>query len=124
MKRTLFAITLLLLIIGVGIWEQFIIDGVFKDFKASLVNIESNVDDTAYAIDETEKLIAWWDEKRETFEALTNHDEIKDIRIKLAELNAYLKVGDAKMAHVQAQSLIATCENVPHLLALHYEHVL
>lgn len=124
MKRTVFALILLLSIIGFGIWEQIIIDDVFKEFKASLTTIENNIDDAQFALDETEKLIAWWEGKRETFEALTNHDEIKDIRIKLAELEAYIKVGDKDMARVQALSLIATCENVPHLLALHYEHVL
>ena len=124
MKRTVFALILLLSIIGFGIWEQVIIDDVFKEFKASLTTIENNIDDTQFALDETEKLIVWWDNKRETFEALTNHDEIKEIKIKLAELKAYFVVGDKDMARVQTLSLIATCENVPHLLALHYEHVL
>ncbi len=124
MKRTVFAIIFLVMIIGFGIWEQVFIDDVFKEFKASLTAIETNIDDTSFALDETEKLIKWWEVKRETFEAVANHDEIKDIKIKLAEIKAYLTVGDKNMARVYTLSLIATCENVPHLLALHYEHIL
>jgi len=124
MKKVIVALVVLAVILAAGIWEQFIIDDVFKEFVEQLTVIENNIENIDYALEKTGETVDWWEDRRGVFESLTNHDEIKEIRIRLGELEGYLLSEDSDMARVQAHTLIAFCENVPHLLALHYEHVL
>jgi len=124
MKRLLLAAGVLLLIIAVGIFEQIYIVRLYKQTKAEAEAVKQQIEcEVSSALPFAEKLREDWLKKRSFLEAVTPHNETKEMVLRMAELIGYIKAEDDKSATATVAIVIEMCDNTPHILAFHWEHI-
>lgn len=124
--RTVIAIILLILIVGVGIFEQVFIDKVMTQLKekSEIIKSEISQDDKERALQLTEETIEWWEIKSQILETMVPHNSLKDIPIQLSTLKGQLETEDMEQALVCCYVIYGICESAPHYLGFHIEHIL
>ncbi len=124
MKRTIFAIAIVLLIVAVGVFEQVYIKRLYSDTEAQAEKAKAAVEaDVKSALPAVESLKRTWLEKRSFLEAVTPHNETKEMVLRIAELVGYVEAEDDKSALATAEIILEMCQNTPHILGFHWEHI-
>ena len=124
MKRLLLAIAVFVLIIAVGVLEQIYISKLYRETKAQAEAIEELVkEEVESALPAALELREDWLKKRSFLEAVTPHNETKEMILRIAELIGYIEAKDDKSATATAAIIVEMCENTPHILGFHWEHV-
>ncbi len=124
MRRMIFAIVIVLLIIGLGAFEQVYISRLYNDTEAQAQEVKAAVqEDVESALPVAEKLKENWLEKRSFLEAVTPHNETKEMVLRIAELIGYVEAKDDKSALATAEIILEMCQNTPHILGFHWEHI-
>ena len=124
MKRLLLAITVLLVIVGVGIFEQIYIVKLYGETKRAAEEVKAAIEtDVGSALPYAEKLKENWLKNRSFLEAVTPHNETKEMVLRIAELIGYVEAKDDKSATATVAIILEMCDNTPHILAFHWEHV-
>ena len=124
MKRMLFAIVIVLLILAVGILEQIYIVKLYRATKAEAEEVKAEVEaNVESALPAAEELKKHWIKKRSFLEAVTPHNETKEMVLRMAELIGYVEAKDDKSAIATAAIIIEMCDNTPHILGFHWEHI-
>ena len=124
MKRLLFAVTVMLLIIALGIFEQVYITRLYDDTKARAQVVSERItEDVSSALPDAMALKEYWLKKRSFLEAVTPHNESKEMVLRMAELIGYIQAKDDKSATATAAIILEMCENTPHILGFHWEHL-
>ena len=124
MRRMIFAIVIVLLIIGLGVFEQVYINRLYNDTEAQAQEVKAAVqEDVESALPVAEKLKENWLEKRSFLEAVTPHNETKEMVLRIAELIGYVEAKDDKSALATAEIILEMCQNTPHILGFHWEHI-
>ena len=124
MRRLIFAIVIVLLIIGLGVFEQVYISRLYEDTEAQAEQVKAAVqEDVESALPVAEKLKENWLEKRSFLEAVTPHNETKEMVLRIAELIGYVEAKDDKSALATAEIILEMCQNTPHILGFHWEHI-
>ena len=75
------------------------------------------------ALPAAEELKKHWIKKRSFLEAVTPHNETKEMVLRMAELIGYVEAKDDKSAIATAAIIIEMCDNTPHILGFHWEHI-
>ena len=120
----IFAIVIVLLIIGLGVFEQVYINRLYNDTEAQAQEVKAAVqEDVESALPVAEKLKENWLEKRSFLEAVTPHNETKEMVLRIAELIGYVEAKDDKSALATAEIILEMCQNTPHILGFHWEHI-
>ena len=125
MKRTIFAIVILLLIVALGIGEQVALHKLFGalDEQSHEILEQIGTQDLAEAMRKTQEMQDWWEKRKHYLEAVVSHNETKEVTIRIAELKGYIAIGDAKSAYATAAILNETARNLPHLLGFSWDTV-
>ncbi len=124
MRRMIFAVSVVLLILGVGIFEQFYIQRLYRETKAEAENVKTLVEeDVAAALPAATRLKENWLKKRSFLEGVTPHNETKEMVLRLAELIGYIEAEDEKSALATVEIILEMCANTPHILGFHWEHI-
>ena len=124
MQRMIFAVVIVLLIIGLGVFEQVYISRLYEDTKAQAEQVKAAVqEDVESALPVAEKLKENWLEKRSFLEAVTPHNETKEMVLRIAELIGYVEAKDDKSALATVEIILEMCQNTPHILGFHWEHI-
>ena len=124
MQRMIFAVVIVLLIVGLGVFEQVYISRLYEDTEAQAEQVKAAVqEDVESALPVAEKLKENWLEKRSFLEAVTPHNETKEMVLRIAELNGYVEAKDDKSALATAEIILEMCQNTPHILGFHWEHI-
>ena len=124
MKRLIFAIAIVLLIIAVGVFEQIYIQKLYKDTRAQAQTVKELIEeDTARALPAAEELKETWLKRRSFLEAVTPHNETKEMVLRMAELIGYIRAEDDKSATATVEIILEMCSNTPHILGFHWEHI-
>ena len=124
MRRLILAASVLLLILGFGIFEQIYIVHLYKDIKTSAEEIMSEIEtDVTSALPSAQALKEEWLRKRSFLEAITPHNESKEMILRIAELIGYIQAKDDKSATATVAIIIEMCDNTPHILSFHWEHI-
>ena len=124
MRRMIFAIVVVLLIIAVGIFEQIYIIKLYRATKAEAQEVQALVqEDVTSALPAARELKANWLKKRSFLEAVTPHNETKEMVLRMAELIGYIEAKDDKSATATAAIIVEMCSNTPHILGFHWEHI-
>ncbi|HCU55987.1 MAG TPA: hypothetical protein DIC18_01470, partial [Clostridiales bacterium] len=122
MKRLLFAVTVMLLIIALGIFEQVYITRLYDNTKARAQTVSDILsEDVTAALPDAMALKEYWLKKRSFLEAVTPHNESKEMVLRMAELIGYIQAKDDKSATATAAIILEMCENTPHILGFHWE---
>lgn len=124
MKRTIFAIAIVLLIVAVGVFEQVYIKRLYSDTEAQAEKAKAAVEaDVKSALPAVESLKRTWLAKRSFLEAVTPHNETKEMVLRIAELVGYVEAEDDKSALATAEIILEMCQNTPHIMGFHWEHI-
>ncbi len=120
----IFAVVIVLLIVGLGVFEQVYISRLYEDTEAQAEQVKAAVqEDVESALPVAEKLKENWLEKRSFLEAVTPHNETKEMVLRIAELIGYVEAKDDKSALATAEIILEMCQNTPHILGFHWEHI-
>ena len=124
MKRMILAIAIVLLIVAVGVFEQVYIKRLYSNTEAQAEKAKAAVEaDVKSALPAVESLKRTWLEKRSFLEAVTPHNETKEMVLRIAELVGYVEAEDDKSALATAEIILEMCQNTPHILGFHWEHI-
>ena len=124
MKRLIFAVAVFLVIIGFGVFEQISIIRLYDDTEAQAQEVKVAVQkDVESALPAALALKETWLKKRSFLEAVTPHNETKEMVLRIAELIGYVEAKDDKSALATAEIILEMCENIPHILGFHWEHI-
>lgn len=124
MRRMIFAIAILLMIVAVGVFEQIYIQNLYRNTKAQAEKAKAVVEaDVESALPAVEELKKTWLEKRSFLEAVTPHNETKEMVLRIAELIGYVEAKDDKSALATTEIILEMCNNTPHILGFHWEHI-
>ena len=84
MKRTIFALIVLAVIIGLGVGEQVYLHHLFEDLNEKTRAIARLVDedDMGEAHDKTVELQEWWNKNKHFLEAVVSHNETKEVTLR------------------------------------------
>ena len=124
MRRLIFAIVIVLLIIGLGVFEQVYINRLYNGTEAQAQAVKAALqEDVKSALPVAEKLKKDWLDKRSFLEAVTPHNETKEMVLRIAELIGYVEAEDDKSALATAEIILEMCQNTPHILGFHWEHI-
>ena len=124
MKRLILAVAVVLLIVGVGVFEQLYIDKLYTKTKAQAQEVKKQIEISVEgALPAAEELKKDWLKNRSFLEAVTPHNETKEMILRIAELIGYVEAKDDKSALATVEIILEMCDNTPHILAFHWEHI-
>lgn len=124
MKRLIFALVVFLVIIGMGVFEQISIVRLYDDTEAQAEEVKAAVEkEVTSALPAALALKETWLEKRSFLEAVTPHNETKEMVLRIAELIGYIEAKDDKSAMATVEIILEMCKNTPHILGFHWEHI-
>jgi len=124
MKRLILALTVLLVIVGFGVFEQIYIVRLYRSTEAQAESVRQSIEeDVSSALDGALALKESWLKKRSFLEAVTPHNETKEMVLRIAELIGYIEAKDDKSATATIYIILEMCKNTPHILAFHWEHI-
>ena len=126
MKKTIFAIAVLLLFIGLGIGEQIYLNKLLTTIFNDVVEIRELVEnkDLDEALEKSKDVRAYWEDKQRLTEAIISHNETKELSSRLSELEGYLAAKDDKSAIATAAITVDLCNNLKHILGFKWDTVL
>ena len=120
----IFAIVIVLLIVGAGVFEQVYIFRLYKDTKAQAQEVRALIEEeVTLALPAAEGLKEKWLKRRSFLEAVAPHNETKEMVLRIAELIGYIEAKDDKSATATVEIIIEMCDNTPHILGFHWEHI-
>jgi len=123
-KRLILAIAVVLLIIGMGVFEQIYIDRLYTATTEQAEKVKEEIlKDVAGALPAATALKESWLKKRSFLEAVTPHNETKEMILRIAELIGYIEAKDDKSAIATVEIILEMCDNTPHILSFHFEHI-
>lgn len=124
MKRLILAIAVVVLIVGFGIFEQIYIDRLYEATETQAATVKREIEQGVEgALPAAMRLKEQWLEKRSFLEAITPHNETKEMILRIAELIGYIEAKDDKSATATAAIILEMCDNTPHILSFHLEHI-
>ena len=125
MKKTLFALAIILIIIGAGVGEQVYLHRLFAELHQKTVSIAETVqaEDMEGAHEETLELQTWWNKRKHLLESIVSHNETKEVTLRIAELEGYIAIDDQKSSYATAQIMVELSTNLPHLLGFSWDTI-
>ena len=124
MKRLILAIAVVLLIVTMGVLEQLYIDRLYTATENKAEKVKEEIErDVTGALPAARELKAYWLKKRSFLEAVTPHNETKEMILRIAELIGYIEAKDDKSALATVEIILEMCDNTPHILSFHFEHI-
>ena len=120
----IFAIVIVLLIVAMGVFEQLYIQNLYHNTEEDAKRVKAAVEaDVKTALPAAEELKESWLKKRSFLEAVTPHNETKEMVLRIAELIGYIEAEDDKSALATSEIILEMCDNTPHILGFHWEHI-
>ena len=124
MKRLILAISVMLFIIAIGVFEQIYITRLYDATQARAERVMEKIEEeVTSALPDAVALKEYWLKKRSFLEAITPHNESKEMVLRMAELIGYIQAEDDKSATATVAIILEMCENTPHILGFHFEHL-
>ena len=124
MKRLILAVAVVLVIVAIGVFEQLYIDKLYTKTKAQAQEVKEQIEiSVESALPAAEELKKHWLKNRSFLEAVTPHNETKEMILRIAELIGYVEAKDDKSALATVEIILEMCDNTPHILAFHWEHI-
>ena len=126
MKKTIFAIIVLLLFIGAGIGEQVYLNKVFDKIYDISEKTRDLVEqgEMEKALETAKEAREYWNDQKHFAEAIISHNETREISMRLSELEGYISAEDDKSAIATAAILADACKNLEHILGFKLDTIL
>ena len=125
MKKAVFAIIVLLLILGLGIGELIILNKTYKTLENRMTEIRIMLEqDDEEAYTATVDALVWWNAKKGAMETLVSHNETREMTLRLAELEGYVATDDHKSAIATVSIILELCRNTVNTLWLDWDTIM
>lgn len=124
MKKVVFAIVLLAIILTAGILENFFVHRTFTQLDDKLAQLEGAIiaqDDVA--LEQIRSLTDWWEKQRNYLELLAYSPDLRAFSVALAETDGSLQCGDFDNALSKCQSLMIMSKNIHRILDFNVEDI-
>ncbi len=117
MKKVVFAIILLAIIITGGVLENSYITHTFDELDDMLRNLEQCIiDEDKTALEEVRKISEWWEERRTYIELFAYSPDVRSFSVALGETDGSLECEDYQNALSKCRSLMVMADNIKQLL--------
>ncbi len=125
MKRVVFAVIVLVLIITGGVLENYYINRTFDKLDEDLKDLEQSItmqsDD---ALIKLKDLSQWWEKRRMYIELFAYSPDVRAFSVALGETEGSLRCGDYQNALSKCHSLIVMGKNIRQLLDFNAEDII
>ena len=125
MKKTIFVIICILVIIGIGVGEQIYVDKTLSEITNKVETISSILIDKNYSLakDEIEELMQWWYKKRDFLEFICPNNDLKDIAKEIGELYGSTLIESDDDPFIRCQVIIELTKNSKDLLDFKWKNI-
>ncbi len=125
MKKVVFAVVLLAIILTAGILENYFVHGIFTELDNKLYSIEQDLHkEDISALNKVRDLRVWWEDKRKYLELISYSPDLRAFSVALAETEGSLECNDFLNAMSKCQSLIVMSSNTHKLLDFNIEDII
>lgn len=126
MKKIVFAVIVVVLILSCGIVEQLFVQNTFDQLQVKAVEIYDLLQEKRYdsALDATQSMQEWWEVKRDWLEFLCPNNDIKEIIREMSELEGSQLASMYDDSVTRANVLKEMARNSKNLLAYKWKNVL
>lgn len=125
MKRVVFAVIVLVLIITGGVLENYYINRTFDKLDEDLKDLEQSIimqsDDASIKLKD---LSQWWEKRRMYIELFAYSPDVRAFSVALGETEGSLECGDYQNALSKCHSLIVMGKNIRQLLDFNAEDII
>ena len=120
------AIILLAVILAAGIAECIFVEKTFDSLDAGLDTIKGHLlnEQPQQALDETNKLVDWWEGKKNKMELFTFSPDIRLLSVSLGETKGSLEIGDINNAMSKIESIYNISHNLREILNFNLRDVI
>ena len=125
MKKTIFVIICILVIIGIGVGEQIYVDKTLSELTNKVETISSILIDKNYSLakDEIEELMQWWYKQRDFLEFICPNNDLKDIAKEIGELYGSTLIESDDDPFIRCQVIIELTKNSKDLLDFKWKNI-
>lgn len=117
MKKVVFAIVLLAVIITGGLLENAYITRTFNDLDDMLKSLETHIlDEDKSSLEEVREIAKWWEERRTYIELFAYSPDVRSFSVALGETDGSLECEDYQNALSKCRSLMIMANNIKELL--------
>lgn len=125
MKRVVFAILILIVIIVAGLVENAFVHKTFTTLDEKLHTLEDALhEESQESLTIVKDLKVWWEDKREVLEILVYSPDLRAFSVALAETEGSLECNDFLNAMSKCQSLIMMASNTHKLIDFNLEDII
>lgn len=118
MRSLIIPFVLLLTIIGGGLLEQFSLHSSFDEFQAQLDAVQIKIEQNQCSAEDIDKILDWWQKKKNIMHTYIPHTEIRDIDNWLVEMRTYLVQGETEHALAKLSVVQDISESIPNAFAI------
>lgn len=125
MKRVVFAVIVLVLIITGGVLENYYINRTFDKLDDDLKDLEQSITmQSNDALIKLQDLSQWWEKRRMYIELFAYSPDVRAFSVALGETEGSLRCGDYQNALSKCHSLIVMGKNIRQLLDFNAEDII
>ncbi len=125
MKRVVFAVIVLVLIITGGVLENYYINRTFDKLDEDLKDLEQSITmQSNDALIKLQDLSQWWEKRRMYIELFAYSPDVRAFSVALGETEGSLRCGDYQNALSKCHSLIVMGKNIRQLLDFNAEDII
>lgn len=126
MKHIVIAIIVVIVVLSLGIFEQYLIRDIFDEVSLRAVNIRTLLINKDYdkALSEAEGLIEYWTKKLDYMELIFSHNEFRDIICEISELKGAISTAQYEDAIVSTHIIEKDAMNHQDILSFRLKNVM
>lgn len=125
MKRVVFAVIILVLILTSGVLENYYINRTFDKLDEDLKDLEQAITEQSDdALEKLKNLSRWWEDRRMYIELFAYSPDVRAFSVALGETEGSLECGDYQNALSKCHSLIVMGNNIRQLLDFNAEDII
>lgn len=123
MKKLIFAILIILIILSVGVFEQVYLSNTLDELVNKTQNLKTTIENGEDALQQAYELNEWWIDVKHSIEAMSPHNDLKDVTAQLAELVGNVENDETEQALTRTTIMVNLTLNLKNLLGFHWEHI-
>ena len=124
MKNLIILFSIVIIIIGLTLFEFFYLQSTFDDFTFFIEVIKLDIENEVVENEDINQLIKYWENKRKILHIIIPHVDIRNIEIYLAELQSSIENDDYVSAHRSINVLLNQSINIPKAYIFTLENIL
>lgn len=128
MKRGIFMITLMVLLLSLAIWEAVAVNGVISNLSDSIDLIiddfENHKNDITVLSKDVSEIKSFWDDRECTLCLMFNHKDLSDVTDSLNKLKTYTDLNDYDDALTELYLLQNFSSKATHIMGFNIHNIL